>query len=136
MAHGRTLTAADGVIYNDNDADDDTLAATLVTDVEHGTLTPQSRWDLYLHPGRRLHGTDSFSYSVSDGLLTSNAATVTITVTERVPDASADIYTVAQGQTLTIAPASQGASGVLFNDNDADGDTLTAVLVSARSTGR
>ena len=40
-SHGLTLeaTAADGVLFNDTDADSDTLTAVLVSSPSHGSLT-------------------------------------------------------------------------------------------------
>jgi uncharacterized repeat protein (TIGR01451 family) len=47
------------------------------------------------------------------------------------PTATADAYSVQQGNTLTVA-----APGVLGNDSDADGDPITAALVSGVSHGQ
>ena len=52
--------------------------------------------------------------------------TVEITATNRAPVAVADSYSVAQGGTLDV----NAATGVLANDTDADGDALTAALVT------
>ncbi|MBA2280785.1 MAG: cadherin-like domain-containing protein, partial [Acidimicrobiia bacterium] len=59
--------------------------------------------------------------------LTSPPATVTITVTPAndAPVARNDSYTATRGVTLTVPPA-----GVLANDSDADGQALTATLVT------
>lgn len=72
--------------------------------------------------------TDTFTYSVKDNhSATSNTATVTVGVTgvNHAPVANPDSYQVATGQTV------QG--NVLTNDTDADGDQLTAILVSGPS---
>ena len=59
-------------------------------------------------------------------------ATVSLTVNpvNDVPAASDDTYTVAEDNVLTVA-----APGVLANDTDVDGDSLTAVLVTAPTHG-
>ena len=62
----------------------------------------------------------------------SNIAAVSINVSpvNDAPVALGDAYTVDQGGTLII-----GAPGVLANDSDAEGDPLTAALVSGVSNG-
>ncbi|QDU20277.1 Ig-like domain-containing protein [Urbifossiella limnaea] len=77
-------------------------------------------------------GTDSFTYVVTDGVITSAPATVVVTVAaaNRAPVASPDAYTVAEDTTL-----SAGAPGLLGNDTDPDGDTLTALLETAPAVG-
>ena len=51
-------------------------------------------------------GSDSFTYDVSDGILTSNVATVSLTVTETAPVAGDVYYTIAENQTLTSSTTS------------------------------
>ena len=76
------LTApAPGVLGNDADPDGDPLTAVLVTGPSHGSLTVERQRLVLLHPGRELHrGEREFSYRASDGTLTSNLATVTLSV--------------------------------------------------------
>ncbi len=64
--------------------------------------------------------------------MTGSVATVTVTVTPvaDAPVAGNNAYTPDQGVTLTIA-----APGVLANDADADGDPLTAAVVSGPANG-
>jgi VCBS repeat-containing protein len=83
-------------------------------------------------PALDFNGTDTFTYQANDGTADSNIATVTITVTavNDAPVAVDDEYTVAEKETLTIA-----APGVLGNDSDVEGDTLTAILVDTVSNG-
>ncbi|MFI5455636.1 MAG: Ig-like domain-containing protein [Isosphaerales bacterium] len=132
IGHDRTLstTTANGVLANDSDADGDTLTVSVVSGVHHGTLTLNANGTFTYTAAAGYSGTDSFTYQDSDGLLTSNVATVTITVTESAPVASNDTYTIGHDHTLTVSASAFGASGVLFNDTDADGDTLTASVVA------
>jgi len=58
------------------------------------------------------------------------SAPATLTVLDHAPVANNDSYTTAENVTLTIA-----APGVLANDTDQDGDTLTAVLMTSVSHG-
>jgi VCBS repeat-containing protein len=124
--------AAAGVLSNDTDADGNTLTAAKVTDPSHGTLTLNSNGSFTYTPTANYNGTDTFTYRANDGQANSNTATVTITITAAndVPVAANDAYTTNEDTTLTIA-----AAGVLSNDTDADGNTLTAVKVANPSHG-
>ncbi len=66
----------------DTDTDDALLTFDVVSNPDHGTLTPVGRaYDLYTYtPAANYNGPDSFTYTVSDDLSTSALATVTITV--------------------------------------------------------
>src|SRR5437667_4370557 len=79
------------------------------------------------HANSNFNGSDSFTYKANDGALDSTTATVTITVNpvNDAPVAANDAYSVDEDATLTVA-----APGVLTNDSDLDGDSLTAVLVT------
>ena len=128
-----TVSATDGVLDNDTDADGDSLSITLVTDVSYGDLTLNDDGSFSYTPDVNFAGTDSFTYYVSDGSLTSSTVTVTITVNEGedVPVAATDAYTVDEDNVLTV----DATNGVLANDTDDDGDTLKAVLYTSPSHG-
>jgi gliding motility-associated-like protein len=84
-------------------------------------------------PNPNYSGGDSFTYTVRDASgLISNTATVTVTVTplNDAPVSTNDSYATNEDTPLTIA-----AAGVLSNDTDADGNTLTAVLVTTTTNG-
>ncbi len=53
----------------------------LVTGPSHGTLTLNADGSFSYTPAANFNGSDSFTYRASDGTLTSNVATVTLTVT-------------------------------------------------------
>ena len=129
---GNTLTvnAANGVLANDTDADDGTLSAALGTTTSNGSLTLNADGSFVYTPNAGFCGTDSFTYTATDGNATSAPATVSITVYS-VPVANAVAYTVIDGNTLTVT----AANGVLANDTDADGGTLSAVLGTTTSNG-
>ncbi len=124
--------AAPGVLSNDSDVDSATLTAVLVTGPAHGTLTLNANGGFTYTPAAGFTGTDGFTYQASDGLLLSNTAAVTIAVggPNRAPVAANDTYTTAEDTVLTVT-----APGVLANDNDPDGDPITAVLVTGPTSG-
>jgi VCBS repeat-containing protein len=128
-----TLTvAAPGVLGNDTDVDGNALTASLMTGVSHGTLTLNSNGSFTYVPAANYVGGDSFTYHSYDGALYSNTVTVTLTVTasNRAPVAVNNSYSTNEDTVLVVA-----APGVLGNDTDADGDALTAALVTSVGHG-
>ncbi|WP_281234901.1 Ig-like domain-containing protein [Flavobacterium gelatinilyticum] len=135
VAEGGTINVntADGVLSNDSDAEGDAITAILVTNPSHGSLTLNADGSFdYTHDGSETT-TDSFTYKVNDGTIDGNTVAVTITVTpvNDAPIALADNYTVAEGGTINV----NTADGVLSNDSDAEGDAITAILVTNPSHG-
>ena len=129
--HDRTVhVAAPGVLGNDGDPNGDSLTAVLDTGPASGsvTLLPDGSFDYT--PSAGFTGTDSFTYRASDGSSSSNVGTVTLTVTNGAPVATADTWSVARNGTLVVA-----AGGVLANDIDPDGDVLAATLVGGPAHG-
>jgi hypothetical protein len=91
----------------------------------HGSLTLNSNGSFSYVPTPTYQGPDSFRYTVSNGSASSVATLVTISVNavNHPPVAVNDIVSIVGGGTNTMA-----APGVLLNDTDVDGGTLTAVL--------
>jgi VCBS repeat-containing protein len=146
LAEGGSLSetaglAGTGVLGNDSDDDlpGDTLTVNLVTDVTQGSLTLNTDGSFtYDHDGSE-NFTDSFTYSVFDGVNTSATQTVSITITpvnDNFPVVVADAYTVAEGGSLSETGGLAG-TGVLGNDSDADlpANTLTVSLGSGTTQG-
>ena len=123
---------APGVLDNDTDPDGDPLTAVPVSGPSHGSLTSNANGSFTYTPAADFTGSDSFTYRANDGTLTSNSATVTLTITARndTPTAAGDAYSTAEDTTLTV-----NAPGVLGDDSDPDDDPLSAVLVSGPSKG-
>ena len=123
------------VLTNDTDPDgkETIQSASVVTGPANGTLEFDGATGEFTYtPNPDYNGTDSFTYTVTDGTLTSDVATVTITITavNDAPVASDDAYSVNQGQTLTVS-----GPGVVGNDFDVDGDAITATLVNGPASG-
>ena len=69
-----------GVLFNDTDANADLLAAKALSKPAHGLLQLNANGSFLYRPTAGYVGPDSFTYQASDGLATSNTATVNITV--------------------------------------------------------
>jgi len=116
---------ANGVLANDSDVEGTTLTTTLVSAPTHGSLTLNADGSLTYQPAPNYTGSDSFTYRASDGLLSSNEATVELTMTSvnDAPVGNADAYSTSEDTLLTVV-----ASGVLSNDVDLDSASLMATL--------
>ena len=121
-----TVSAGNGVLNGDTDIDNTAaqLSAVVDTGPAHGTLGLNADGSFTYTPVAEFHGTDTFTYKTSDGVTTSNLATVTISVTQvhDAPGANDDTATVAEGGTTTV--------NVLTNDTDPDGNaTIDATSI-------
>ena len=128
--------AAPGVLSNDVDDAGDILSAVLVGLPAHGTVSLQSDGSFGYAPFANYFGQDSFQYQPRDNAdPTLSGAPVTVDITinpvNDAPVATLDFYSTDEDMPLTVA-----APGVLANDGDVDGDTLTAQLVSAPAHGQ
>src|SRR5205085_2645502 len=114
------------------DVEGSALSALLVSGSAHGTLTLNGNGSFTYTPNANYNGPDSFTYKANDGLLASNVATVSITVVavNDAPVASNEAYSTNEDTTLNVS-----VSGVLGNDSDVDGPSLSAILVSGPSHG-
>lgn len=124
---------------NDSDPEGDSLSVSAVTQGANGSVVIDGVTGNPIYtPDAGFVGSDSFTYTISDGHGGTSTATVTVTVTatpipNNAPVAVEDNITVAEGGTTTILVG--GAASVLANDSDAEGDALTAILVSGPANG-
>ena len=126
------VVAAAGVLVNDIDIDGDSLTAVLEVGTTNGTLSLNPDGSLTYTPGAGFNGPDSFTYTANDASLSSNIATVSITVNpvNGAPVATDDAYGTSEDTVLVVA-----ASGVLGNDTDPEGDPLTAAVAVGPASG-
>ena len=121
------------VLTNDTDADGDPLSVAVnpYPQAAHGSVAVNGDGTLSYLPNFNFSGTDTITYTVTDGD-DSDTGTVTVTVNpvNDMPVTAGDNYTVVQNGTLEVA-----GPGVLANDNDIDGDSLTAVQFTDPSHG-
>jgi hypothetical protein len=123
---GTPVTIA--VLANDTDADGNPLTLTSVTQGTHGTVTISGTSVIYT-PAAGFVGTDSFTYTVSDGQGGSAIGTVTVNVLagDQPPVASSDTVSIPAGTSITIA--------VLTNDTDPYGYALSITAVTQGAHG-
>jgi YVTN family beta-propeller protein/VCBS repeat-containing protein len=135
-----SVFANDGLItWDANDSEGDNLTSSLAGQPTNGTVDVNSDGSFVYTPNFGYVGTDSFTYTVSDGQSTSNTATVGITVTatgstgDNAPHAFDDYQDIREDVALSV-PAGKG----LVDDGsfDQDGDALTAALVDATANGQ
>jgi uncharacterized repeat protein (TIGR01451 family) len=108
-----------------------TVTWEIVDGPANGTLTGTAP-DLVYTPDENYNGQDTFTFTVNDGELTSDPATIRINVmpVNDAPVAADDSYATAEDTLLSVT-----APGVLDNDTDVEGDPLTADVVQDVSNG-
>ena len=124
------LTSTD-VIANDTDVDADTLTLTAASTDGTGTVAVNADGvSVDYTPAADFNGTETITYTVSDGTLTDATGTFTITVTavNDAPVAVADVLTVDEDAALT-------STDVIANDTDVEGDTLSLTAATTAGTG-
>ncbi|RVU15451.1 cadherin-like domain-containing protein [Methylobacterium oryzihabitans] len=116
---------AEGVLANDTDANRDTLSAVLVSGPAHGTLQLEANGSFTYTPHADFHGADSFTYSASDGTLSSSPTTVNLGVApvNDLPILTGVPFTLPTGREDT--PYTLTKADLLAGYTDPDGDTLT-----------
>jgi VCBS repeat-containing protein len=148
VAHPQSVATSVGtpriVLLTGDDGDPEVaqvLTFTITTPPQFGTLSSinQATGAVTYTPNAGYVGPDSFAFTVTDDALagppanlTSAPATVAITIRaiNEAPVARPDSFATDESTPLVV-----GAPGVLANDTDSDGDTLTAVLVSGPNYG-
>jgi hypothetical protein len=116
-------------LANDTDIDGGTLSITARTNGARGTVVIVGGTSVTYSPNANVYGTDSFTYTVSDGQGATTVGTVSVTITA-VNDAP-----VALNDTSMTTGTTAVTIAVLANDNDVDADPLSAQLVSNPSNG-
>ncbi|HEV8577449.1 MAG TPA: Ig-like domain-containing protein, partial [Thermoanaerobaculia bacterium] len=113
---------------NDSDPDGDAILISNVTQGANGSVSHDSMKVSY-QPAANFNGTDSFTYTINDGNGLTATATVTVTVTgiNDNPIAVEDSGTTAEDSAVTV--------GVLINDNDLEGDSLSITAVTQGANG-
>jgi VCBS repeat-containing protein len=122
------------VLANDTDADGDPLQITILSSTD-GTATESSGVVTYT-PNADFNGTDSFTYTLSDGNGGTDTATVSVTVSAvndapvATDDPDGGSFTTTATSLLTLS----GNDDILSNDSDVDAaDTISITSVASSS---
>jgi hypothetical protein len=117
------------VLENDFDVDGDVLTVTSVSAPSNGTATLNPDNTVTYAPNTNWYGTDSFSYTISDGLGGTDYATAAITVVppESYPVAMEDDVITDEDTAINIA--------VLDNDEPGESETLEVIAVTQGEHG-
>lgn len=122
-----------GLLNNDEDPDGDGLTIIENTDAKNGAVDVGPDGTFVYTPAEGFVGIDTFQYTVSDGQGGTKIGTVTINILAGnvAPDINNDVYSAVAGLPMSIS-----APGILENDKDEDGDTLTVVDNTFPSNGQ
>ena len=127
------ITFSDATLLaNDFDQDGDSVSVVFIGQPQNGVLVDNNDGTYEYTPNANFNGSDALTYQIADGNGGTSTSVVRIQVSplNDLPTANSDSYSVSEGRSLNVA------TGVLVNDNDVDGDVLTARLVSAPANGQ
>lgn len=130
---------AKAIVLGASDADGDALTWTIVASPTHGTLSGTAP-NLTYTPGADWNGSDTFTFRVDDGLLFSDTATVTVTVSPvndapRPPAQGNATWQMNRPASLVIAPFTDVDSASLtYSARQQSGAALPAWLTFDAAT--
>ena len=115
-------------VATDTDGDSLTYATFDATSAQGGTIVKTTTTELTYTPAANFNGQDSFKFSVTDGIDTSNIATITVTVNPvNDPVVCTD---VSFNTEISTALSIDVAADLLSTCTDVDNDTITLDSVS------
>ena len=139
------VPAATGVLANDTDPEGDVITAVLtsgpldnaVPQHDPGVLTLSDDGSFTYSPAPDFDGSVTFTYGANDGTNSSAPVTVTITVTpvNDPPAGVADAYDMTMDTVMVVVGGLPYGEGLLANDQDVEGDTLSAEAMSGPTNG-
>ena len=109
-----------------SDADADPLTYIIVSNPGKGTLIGTAP-NLTYRPNANANGSDSFTYKVSDGIVSSATVTASITITPVVDAPIANSSSVTTNEDSNVA--------IALSASDPDGSALTYTLLSSPAKG-
>ncbi|RFM28391.1 beta strand repeat-containing protein, partial [Chitinophaga silvisoli] len=125
------VPATGNVLTNDTDVEGNTLTASLVTAPVNGTVVLNADGSFTYTPNANFNGSDSLVYQICDNgtpsLCDSGVVRFTVTAVNDAP--------VAVDDTVSVVEDVPATGNVLTNDTDVEGNTLTALLVTAPVNG-
>jgi len=129
-SHSADHNTAFSASVSATDVDGDALTYALVANVTKGTLSFNANGSFTYTPNNGVSGTDTFTFNADDTELTSNTATITITIAAA---PVANVAPVTQAMSFTTPNNTPVATNLLATD--ANGDALIYSLVTAPTKG-
>ncbi|SDG17401.1 Ig-like domain-containing protein [Pelagibacterium luteolum] len=120
------------VLANDSDVDGDALSVIGVGTPAHGIAVINSDGTVTYTPAGGYSGSDSFSYTISDGKGGEATGTAAVTVNASVP---VNTPPVANPDSISVNEDGSVVISVLANDTDANGHALTVTGVGTPGHG-
>jgi uncharacterized repeat protein (TIGR01451 family) len=122
-----------GVLANDSDVDSENMTAHIDTEPANGVVVLRSNGSFSYTPNADYTGPDSFTYTVSDGTVTSAPVQVSLAVLSDpiLPIATNDSYGMNEDGNINVPVA----NGVLANDSSPTDAPLTAILITQPTDG-
>ncbi len=124
-----TTTTLD-VLANDDDVDGDALTIISKTNGTKGTVVINAGADVSYNPSTNATGTDSFTYTISDGHGGTDSATVTVQIASENDDPVAN-----PDSNRPVVEDVAATIDVLANDTDPDSATLTIIATTDGTKG-
>lgn len=126
---GNVITKVDASGDSDSDVEGDSLSVVAFTGrAGHGNVVLNTDGTFTYTPDADYSGSDSFSYTLSDGADTSTGTVyISVTPTNDPPTAQDDSFPASEDSAVS--------GNVLDNDTDPDGDGLSAILKTDPSHG-
>jgi hypothetical protein len=118
------------VLGNDSDPDDNPLDVAGVSNPPNGAASINGDDTIHYEPDANFNGSDSFSYTLSDGNGGTDTGSVSVTV-----NPVNDSPVAANDSGITTDQDTPVDVDVLFNDNDVDNDPLNVSEVSNGTIG-
>ena len=118
------------LLGNDTDVDGDALTITALGSAAHGTVVLSSGGQVFYTPEANYNGSDSFTYTISDGNGGTSTATVNLTIM-----AVNDGPQIVSASFNTAENAANGSVVGQVSASDVDGDTLTYSITGGNDDG-
>jgi Bacterial Ig domain/FG-GAP-like repeat/FG-GAP repeat len=115
----KNIAGSTDVLRNDTDPDNDNLTLESITQPAHGTVSIGAGGVVRYTPNAGYVGTDSFTYTTSDGQGGTATGTVNVTVTR------GNSNPVSAADNLSTTVNVPVTTNILLNDIDPDGDTFS-----------
>lgn len=126
------VVSAPGILANDTNTNGGSFFAVLLDSPTNGLLTLNTNGSFTYLPATNFFGNDSYTYRLTDGVITASVATVSLTVlsVNDAPVAANDNHSTVEDMPLIVV-----APGVLANDTDVETNALSALLVVGPTNG-